>query len=200
MNETLATLISLFFTAAVIENMALYYFLGTCPLISLSEDISPSFQMGIAVTFVMVVTTATNTILYKHLLVPLGLEYLYLLFFILSIAAVTQLLEGVLDRFFPNVYASFGIFLSLIAVNCAILGASMFAMLREYGLIESVIYALGSGLGWTLAICLLASLRKKIDMDSVPAALGKTGIAMVLAAILSMAFSGISELVKGGTL
>ncbi len=200
MSETFISLFSLIFTAAIIENMALYYFLGTCPLISISEDLSASFQMGMAVTFVMVITTTINTIIYKYLLVPLQIEYLYLLFFILVIAATTQVLEAVLDRFFPNIYSSFGIFLSLIAVNCAILGASMFAVLREYNFLESSIYALGSGLGWTFVICLMASLRRRIDLKSVPQELGKTGITMIIAAIIALAFSGISELINGGAL
>ena len=200
MNETLLSLLSLFFTAAIIENMALYYFLGTCPLISISENLSASYQMGIAVTFVMVITSALNSVVYRYLLVPLHLEYMYLLFFILVIAAVTQILEGILDRFFPSIYSSFGIFLSLIAVNCSILGVSMFAMLREYQLQETAVYALGSGLGWTFVICLMASLRKRIDMDSVPQSLGKIGIAMVIASVLAMAFSGVGELINGGTL
>ena len=133
------------FTAAVAENIALYYFLGTCPLISVSNNLRTSFQMGITVTFVMLISSSINFIVYNWILVPLELEYLQLLFFVLSIAAITQFLELFLDRYFPEIYASFGIFLPLIAVNCAILGVSLFIVLREYDFVTSVVYSLGSG-------------------------------------------------------
>lgn len=189
--------LNMFFTAAIIENVVLYYFLGTCPLISVSQDLKASFHMGLTVTFVMVLTASANSLIYKYLLVPLKLEYLYLLFFILTIAAVTQLLEATLDRFFPAVYSSFGIFLSLIAVNCAILGVAMFSMLREYDLLTTAVYALGSGVGWTLVICMLASIKRRINMEFVPTELGRVGVTMVVTAVMAMAFSGISEYVSG---
>lgn len=196
----LMPLLSILFTAAVAENMSLYYFLGTCPLISISSDLKASFQMGVAVSLVMLITVAANHAVFYLVLRPLGFEYLQLLFFILIIAAVTQLLEEFLDRFFPAVYAAFGIFLPLIAVNCAILGVSMFAVLREYDLLSALVYALGSGLGWSLVICLMASVRRRIDMTAVSPHLGRTGITMVIAAIFAMAFSGLSEIIRSGGL
>lgn len=196
----IAAMLSLLFAAAVAENFSLYYFLGTCPLISISSDLKASFQMGVTVTLVMLITASCNHLLYYQVLVPLGLEFLQLLFFILTIAAVTQVLEEFVDRFFPAVYASFGIFLPLIAVNCAILAVSMFAILREYDLTTSILYAAGSGLGWTLVICLLAALRRRVDMSEVSPHLGKTGISMVLAAIMALAFSGLAAVINGGAL
>jgi Na+-transporting NADH:ubiquinone oxidoreductase subunit E len=190
-------LFQIIFTAAIAENMALYYFLGTCPLISVSSNLRTSFQMGLTVCFVMVISTAINFSLYNWLLIPLHLEYLQLLFFILSIAAITQFLELLLDRFFPDIYASFGIFLPLIAVNCAILGVSLFVVLREYDFVTSISYSLGSGLGWMLVICLMASLKRRVDESSVSVYLGKTGISMIIASIMAMAFYGISSLMKG---
>lgn len=187
-------MIELLLKSALIENMALYFFLGICPLISISADLRASWQMGVTVTTVMVGTMAINWGIYNFLLQPLALEYLQILFFILSIAAVVQFLESFIDRFFPSVYASFGIFLPLITVNCAILGVSMFGVLREYDLPAAVIFALGSGLGWTLVLCMIASIRRRIDMKAVPAELGNVGLTMVVAAILAMAFSGISSL------
>ena len=193
-------LLGILFTAAISENIALYYFLGICPLISISSDLRAAAQMGVTVSLVMVITAAVDYAIFYLLLKPLSLEYLQLLFFILTIAAVTQLLEEFLDRFFPSVHAAFGIFLPLIAVNCAILGVSMFAVLREYDLVRSMIYAAGSGLGWLLVISLLASLRRRLDFQAVSPHLGQTGITMILAAIIAMAFTGLSELTGTGGL
>lgn len=190
-------LLQIVFTAAIAENMALYYFLGTCPLISVSSDLRTSFQMGMTVSFVMLIATALNFVIYHYLLVPLQLEYLQLLFFVLVIAALTQFLEQFLDRFFPEIYVSFGIFLPLIAVNCAILGVCIFVVLREYDFVSSVAYSLGSGLGWLLVICLMASLRRRVDETKISVYLGKTGITMLIASVMAMAFYGLSSVIKG---
>ncbi len=194
----LIKLLQIVFTAAIVHNMSLYYFLGTCPLISVSSDLKVSFQMGLTVTFVMLIASAINYVVYYAVLLPLGLEYLSLLFIVLIIAFVTQFLEQFLDRYFPEIYASFGIFLPLIAVNCAILGVCVFAILREYDFVSTVAYALGSGLGWLLVICLMASLRRRIDMSSVSQYLGKTGITMLTASIMAMSFYGISSIINLG--
>lgn len=194
----LLSLLEIVFTAAIAENMSLYYFLGTCPLISVSSDLKTSFQMGITVCFVMIVATACSYCVYHSVLVPSHLEYLQLLFFVLIIAAVTQFLEQFLDRYFPGIYASFGIFLPLIAVNCAILGVCLFAVLREYDFVSSVFYALGSGLGWLLVICLMASLRRRLNMSAISPYLGNTGITMLIAAVMALAFSGLSAIIRNG--
>lgn len=191
------SIFQIIFTAAIVENMALYYFLGTCPLISVSSNLSTSFQMGLTVCFVMVISTAINVTIYNLILIPLHIEYLKLLFFVLSIAAITQFLELLLDRFFPDIYASFGIFLPLIAVNCAILGVSLFVTLREYDFVTSIAYSLGSGLGWLLVICLMASLKRRVDETAISVYIGKTGISMLIASIMAMAFYGFSNIVKG---
>lgn len=191
-------LLTLLFTAAISENVALYYFLGICPLISISADLKASFNMGLMVCVVMLITTAANWAVYNLLLKPLALEYLQLLFFVSIIAAVVQLLEQFLDRFFPSIYEVFGIFLPLITVNCAILGVAMFAVLREYSLVQSLVFAAGSGIGWWLVICIIASVRRRIDLAVVPVHLGKTGITMLIAAVIALAFSGITELMGGG--
>ncbi|MEW6711166.1 MAG: Rnf-Nqr domain containing protein [Candidatus Riflebacteria bacterium] len=187
-------MIELFFRSAISENMALYFFLGTCPLISISTDLRAAWQMGVTVTLVMISTMAVNWVTFYHILRPAGLEYLQLLFFILTIAAVVQFLEIFLDRFFPAVYSSFGIFLPLIAVNCAILGVSMFAVLKELNFAESVIFASGAGMGWSLVLCLIASLRRRVVREAVPAELGNVGLTMVIAAVAAMAFSGLTGL------
>ena len=190
-------LLQIIFTAAIAENMALYYFLGTCPLISISSNLKTSFQMGLTVCFVMVISTAVNFIIYNYVLLPLNIEYLQLLFFILVIAAITQFLELFLDRFFPEIYASFGIFLPLMAVNCAILGVSLFTILREYDFVCSIAYSLGSGLGWLLVICLMASLKHRIDKTAISTYLGEIGITMLIASIMAMAFYGLTTIARG---
>lgn len=191
-------LFSLFASAMLNENMALYYFLGTCPLISLTSSLQASFNMGVTVVFVMVVTSAVNWAVYNLVLVPLALNYLQLLFFVLTIAAVVQFIESFLDRFLPAVYADFGIFLPLIAVNCAILGVSLFSALREYSFFETVVYALGSGVGWCFVICLIASIKRRISLNFVPSELGKIGITMIIASVMALTFAGFADL--GGNL
>jgi Na+-transporting NADH:ubiquinone oxidoreductase subunit E len=191
-------LLALLFSAVISENVALYYFLGICPLISISSDLKASFNMGVAVSAVMLITTAANWAVYHLLLQPLALEYLQLLFFVSIIAATVQMLELFLDRFFPSMYEMFGIFLPLITVNCAILGVSLFAVLREYSLVQTLVFAAGSGMGWCLVICIIASLRRRIDFAAVPPYLGKTGITMLVAAVIALAFSGLGELMSGG--
>ena len=191
-------LLSIFISAALTENIALSYFLGICPFISISSNTAISFQMGITVTFVMFTTAAVNWGVYNWLLLPNGFENFHLLFFILTIAGLVQILEGVIDRFFPAVYAVFGIFLPLITVNCAVMGVSLFAILREYNLTETMIYAFGCGIGWTAAITFMGALRNRLDNSAVPASLGKVGITMILAAIMAMAFSGLSGVFSNG--
>ncbi len=194
--EQIVFILKIIFTASITENIVLFYFLGTCPLISISSNLKTSFQMGLAVCFVMLISTSVNFTLYKYILLPLNIEYLQLLFFVLTIAAITQFLELFLDRFFPEIFASFGIFLPLIAVNCSILGASLFVVLKEYDFINSVAYSLGSGLGWLLVICLMASLRRRVDESSISIYLGKTGLTMLIASIMSMAFYGLTIIIK----
>jgi Na+-transporting NADH:ubiquinone oxidoreductase subunit E len=193
-------MIELFFDAFFKENIALYFFLGICPLISISSDLKASWQMGITVTSVMVVTAAINWGIFYLILKPLSIEYLQLLFFILSIAAVVQFLEIFLDSNFPSIYASFGIFLPLITVNCAILGISMFSILREYNFTSSVVFALAGGLGWTMVICMIASLRRRVDMEAISENLGPTGLTMIIAAIMAMTFTGFSALAFPGAI
>lgn len=198
--QTLTYLLSLFVNSALHENMALYFFLGICPLISLSTNVKTALQIGVTVTFTMIVTVIINYFIYTQVLTILDLEYLQLLFFILSIATIVQLIEAFLDTYFPNVHAIFGIFLPLLTVHCAVLGVSIFMALREYDLLSSAVFAAGSGVGWTIAIVMMAIIRQRIDMKSVPQSLGKTGITMIIATIMAVLFCGISEIFKSGAL
>jgi Na+-transporting NADH:ubiquinone oxidoreductase subunit E len=148
-----------------------------------------------AVTFVMTITAAVSWVVLYYVLVPLELEYLSFIVFIIVIAAVVQVLEMVIDRASPALYMSLGIFLPLITVNCAILGAILFMQIRSYGFIQSVAFGAGSGLGWWLAILLLAAIRERVEKAPVPAGLKGPGITMVTIGFMAMAFIGFSGMI-----
>lgn len=151
----------LFFASIFTSNILLSNFLGMCSFISVSKDYKSSNGLGMAVTFVLTITTAVNWLVYNYILEPFGLEYLRYIVFIIVIAAVVQILEMIIERVSENLYMALGIFLPLITVNCAILGVALFMQLRDYSFIQSIIFGLGSGLGWWLAIMALAAIRKK---------------------------------------
>lgn len=186
----------IFFASIFAHNIALTYLLGMCPFISLSRQMSSAIGMGMAVTVVMVLTAVLNWPIHYFLLVPFGVEYLQYIVFIAVIAGLVQILELAIERFFPPLYTSMGIFLPLITVNCAILGISLFMILREYSYLVSIAFALGSGLGWTLAIVAMASIRQKLRFGNVPKALQGPGITMIIAAIMAFAFMGFSGMVE----
>ena len=149
-----------------------------------------------AVTFVLTITSAVNWLVYKYILLYFGLEYLRYIVFIIVIAAVVQILEMLIDRLSTSLYTVLGIFLPLITVNCAILGVVLFIQIRNYTLLQAVIYGLGSGLGWWLAIMALAALRKKIEKSPVPAPLQGAGITLIVIGIMAMAFIGFSGMLN----
>jgi len=192
--------------AIFIENMALAFFLGMCSFLAVSKKVETAVGLGIAVTFVLTLTLPANNLMLHYLLqdgalawispslANYDLSFLSFLCFIGSIAAMVQLVEMTLDRFFPALHAALGIFLPLIAVNCAILGASLFMEERDYTLGESVVFGLGSGIGWLLAIVALAAIRQRMRYSNVPLplrGLGMTFIVTGLMAIGFMAFAGI---------
>jgi Na+-transporting NADH:ubiquinone oxidoreductase subunit E len=183
------------FAAVFTNNIAFTNFLGMCPFIAVSRDVKTAFGMGLAVTLVMTLTVAANWAIQHYLLEPYGVEHLQFIIFIVVIAAITQVLELAIERFSPDLYASFGVFLALIAVNCAILGVSLFMVLRGYGFLETVGYGIGSGLGWMLAIVALAGIREKIEKSDIPAGLKGPGITMISAGIMAMAFIGLTGLI-----
>lgn len=187
--------ITLFFASVFTSNILLTNFLGMCSFISISKDWKSSFGLGMAVTFVMTITAALSWVVLYYVLVPLELEYLSFIVFIIVIAAVVQVLEMVIDRASPALYMSLGIFLPLITVNCAILGAILFMQIRSYGFIQSVAFGAGSGLGWWLAILLLAAIRERVEKAPVPAGLKGPGITMVTIGFMAMAFIGFSGMI-----
>jgi Na+-transporting NADH:ubiquinone oxidoreductase subunit E len=185
----------IFFASIFAHNIALTYFLGMCPFIALSREIRTAWGMGMAVTFVMSLTAAINWPINYFLLVPFGVEYLQYIAFIVVIAAMVQIVEIIVDRFFPTLYTAMGIFLPLITVNCSILGVSLFMILREYSYLVSIALAVGSGLGWTVAIVAMASIRKKLRFGNVPKPLQGPGITMIIAGIMAFTFMGFSGMV-----
>jgi len=172
------------------SNVLLSYFLGMCSFISISKDLKSSNGLGMAVTLVMTITTAANWILEKYVIQRWDLSYLRYILYIIMIAAVVQMLEMIIDRVSPALYISLGIFLPLITVNCAILGVALFMQLRNYSLIQSVLYGFGSGLGWWLAIVLLAVIRKRTENAPIPSGLKGVGITLITIGLMAMAFMG----------
>lgn len=189
-------LFTIFFAAILTHNIALTYILGMCPFISLSRSLKTATGMGYAVIFVVTVTAVINWPIYHLLLVPLKSEILTYIVFIIVIAASVQLLEMIMEKFFPVLEASFGIFLPLITVNCMVLAVSLFMVLRDYSYIKTIFFAFGSSIGWTLAIIIVAAIRERLRLvGDVPAGLHGPGITMVIAGILALAFMGFSGMV-----
>jgi Na+-transporting NADH:ubiquinone oxidoreductase subunit E len=198
--------LSLLVKSIFVENMALAFFLGMCSFLAVSRKVATAIGLGLAVTFVLAITVPLNNLLLHRVLregalgwlhpslAAIDLSFLVFLSFIGTIAALVQIVEMVIDRFAPALYGALGVFLPLIAVNCAILGASLFMDQRDYGLGESVVFGVGSGLGWLLAIVALASVREKLRYSNPPAALRGLGLTFMVTGLLAvcfMAFAGI---------
>lgn len=194
--------LSLFVRAIFVENLALAFFLGMCTFLAVSKKIETALGLGIAVVVVQVITVPANNLILTYILKPgalswLGLgetdlTFLGLISYIGVIAAMVQILEMTLDRFFPALFNALGIFLPLITVNCAILGGSLFMVERDYNFGESVVYGIGSGVGWALAIVALAGLREKMKYSDVPSGLQGLGITFMTAGLMSLAFMSFS--------
>ncbi len=187
---------SLFFASIFTSNILLANFLGMCSFISISKDSTSSMGLGLAVTLVLTITTAINWVILQYVLIPFGLLYLRFIIFIIVIAATVQMLEMIIDRLSPALYMALGIFLPLITVNCAILGVSLFMEIRSYSFVQTVLYGFGSGLGWWLAIMLLAAIRNKVERAPVPAGLKGPGITLVTIGFMAMAFMGFSGMLS----
>jgi len=185
------------FIGSIFTNNILFAsFLGMCSFLVCSNKISTAIGLGSAVTFVMVCTTTLNYLVYHYVLVPLHLDFLAFIIFIAVIAAFVQFVEMFVERFSPQLYYALGIFLPLITVNCAILGASLFMVLRKYDFVRSVSFGLGAGLGWALAIALMAGLREKMGYSNVPVALRGTGVVMLVAGVIAMVFMGFAGMLS----
>jgi electron transport complex protein RnfA len=189
-------LFSIFIKALLIDNIVLMSFLALCPFIGMSSDEDKSIGMGIAVTFVTVLATCVTWPIYRFVLEPLNLVFLKTLGFILVIASLVQLVEFYLKKCVPGLYSSMGIYLALITTNCAILAVTLNNISREYGFIESLVYAVGVAMGFLLALLLMAGIRRRIRTSPLPAFMKGTPILFVASALLSLAFMGFSGLVK----
>jgi len=194
MHEALFPL-AVFFAAIFTNNILLTNYLGMCSFLSVSKELETSAGLGIAVTFVMALTTALNWLVYHYVLIPFSLEYLRFIVFIIVIAAFVQLIEMIIERYSEGLYFSLGIFLPLITVNCAILGASLFMVIRDYNFITTFFFGLGSGLGWLLAILAMAGIRQRLKTAKIPKGLEGAGISLVIAGFMAMAFMGFTGMI-----
>ena len=184
----LVILIASIFTS----NMILSDFLGMCSYLSVSTEYKTANGLGMAVTLVLVLTTAINWPIYTYLIVPSNLFYLQYIIFIMVIAATVQILEMGMDRYTPDLHAKLGIFLPLITVNCAILGVILFMVIRNYSFVQALLFSFGSGLGWWLAINMLAAIREKLATTKLPPGVKGPALAFIVTGIMAMAFIGFS--------
>ncbi|MEM7873271.1 NADH:ubiquinone reductase (Na(+)-transporting) subunit E [Morganella morganii] len=193
--------LNIFIKTAFIENMALSFFLGMCTFLAVSKEVNTSFKLGLTVVFLLTVATPINNLIYHYLLsdgaIIEGIDLTFLSFvtFIAVLAALVQILEMFLDKFIPSLYHSLGVFLPLLTIHCAIFGATIFMIERNYTFTESITYGAGCGIGWLLAITALAGLREKMKYSDIPRGLRGLGITFISAGLMSlgfMSFSGIS--------
>lgn len=196
--------LSLFIEAVFVDNLALSFFLGMCTFLAVSKRVETAFGLGVAMVVVQMVTVPVNNLIHRYLLregawawagwPEIDLSFLGLISYIGVIAAIVQILEMTLDRYYPALYRALGIFLPLLTVNCAILGGSLFMVERNYDLGESVVFGAGSGLGWALAITALAAIRERLKYSDIPDGLQGLGITFIIVGLMSlsfMAFSGV---------
>jgi len=189
-------LVFLFISAIFVNNFVLYYFLGICPFLGVSKKIDSALSMGLAVTFVMTITAVVSWMINHWILIPFHLDYLQVVSFILVIASLVQLVEMFIRKISPPLYQALGIYLPLITTNCAIMGLALLASLNNYDFIKTVVFGVSSGLGFTLAIILMAGIREQLDLSDVPKPLEGAGIALIVAGIMALAFNGFIGMIK----
>jgi Na+-transporting NADH:ubiquinone oxidoreductase subunit E len=190
------SVVLIFVSAAFTDNILLARFLGMCSCLGVSKKVDTSMGLGLAVIFVTASTAALNHLVFAFVLVPLGLEYLRLITFIIVIAAFVQFVEMVVERISLKLYYALGIFLPLITVNCAILGVSLFMLNKPYGFWQTFSFGLGGGFGWFLAITIIGGIREKIKESALPNGLAGPGITLIIVGIMSLAFVGFSGMIK----
>ena len=186
----------LFVSAAVVNNFVLSYFLGICPFVGVSKKVSSAVSMGMAVTFVMTITAVVTWLIYHLILVPFNVEILEYVSFILVIASLVQLVEMFIRKMSKPLYDTLGIFLPLITTNCAILGLALFSVLRDYDFLESLVFGLGAGAGFTLALVIMAGIREELELAPIPKYFRGAGITMIVAGALALAFMGFAGLIS----
>lgn len=181
--------------AIFVNNVVLAQFLGICPFLGVSSKVNTSLGMGAAVTFVMALTSIVAWSIQTYILVPLHIEYMQTIVFILVIAALVQMVEIVLKKVSPSLYQALGIFLPLITTNCAVLGVAILMIQKEFNLLQSFAYSVSTALGFALALVIFAGIRERLELDDMPKAMKGIPISLIVAAILAMAFMGFSGLV-----
>lgn len=181
--------------AIFVNNVVFAQFLGICPFLGVSSKVDTSLGMGAAVTFVMALSSIVAWLIQEYILVPFGIEYMQTIVFILVIASLVQMVEIVLKKVSPSLYQALGIFLPLITTNCAVLGVAILMIQKEFDLLQSFIYAISAAVGFAVALVLFAGIRERLELDGVPAAMKGVPVALIVAAILAMAFMGFSGLV-----
>ncbi len=189
-------LILIFISTVLVSNFILVRFLGICPFLGVSKHVETAFSMGLATTFVMTLTAAATWIITTFILVPLGVPFLQYVSYVIVIASLVQFVEMFIKKTSPALYKALGIFLPLITTNCAILGLALLIPLNGYNFVESVIFGFGAGVGFTLAIVLMAGLREPLEYADVPGVLKGVPITLIIAGIMAMAFMGFSGLIS----
>lgn len=188
-------LLLIFISAALINNFVLAYFLGICPFIGVSNKLSSAFPMGLATTFVLVLTAIASWLIYHLILVPYHVEYLQYVTFILVIASLVQFVEMVIKKVSQPLYRALGIFLPLITTNCAILGLALFIVLKEYNFMESIVFGVGAGAGFTMAISIMAGIREELELAEIPKSFQGAPITLIVAGLLALAFMGFAGMI-----
>jgi electron transport complex protein RnfA len=188
--------ILIFISAAIVNNFVLAYFLGICPFLGVSKRIDTSVNMGLATTFVMTLSAAITWLINTFILVKFNLPFLQYVTFIITIASLVQLVEMFIKKTSPPLYRSLGIFLPLITTNCAILGLALFAVLREYSFIESLSFGIGAGVGFTIALVIMAGIREELEFADIPEALKGAPMTLLAAGMLALAFMGFAGLLS----
>ncbi|OQX56411.1 MAG: electron transport complex subunit RsxA [Candidatus Cloacimonas sp. 4484_209] len=188
-------IILIFIAAVLVNNFVLTYFLGICPFLGVSSKIESAMGMGFAVTFVMTLAATVTWLVYHYILLKFNVPFLEYASFILVIAALVQIVEMFVKKFSPDLYRALGIYLPLITTNCAILGLTLFMVLRNYNFLESVVFGFGAGLGFTLVLLIMAGIREELDFADVPIAFRGAAITLVIAGLLALAFMGFSGLI-----
>jgi electron transport complex protein RnfA len=187
--------ILIFISAVLVNNFVLSYFLGICPFIGVSERIESSVSMGFAVTFVLTLSAAITWLINHYILIAFNVPFLEYVSFIIVIASLVQFVEMFIRRMSKTLYDTLGIYLPLITTNCAILGLALFGALRDYGFIENIVFGIGAGIGFTLALVIMAGIREELDLADVPESLRGAAITLIIAGLLALAFMGFAGLI-----
>lgn len=186
----------IFLSAILVNNFVLTRFLGICPFLGVSRKVETALGMGMAVIFVITLASLVTNLIYNFVLVPLNLLFLHIIVFILVIASLVQLVEIILEKISPALYRALGIYLPLITVNCAILGLALLNVIKGYNAIQAIAFGLGAGIGFALALLIMAGIRERLELADVPVALQGAAITLITAGLLSLVFMGFSGLVK----